>query len=248
MQPPQPHAADYIPAFCSIARPCRRFKVCARCARLRQASAADLAEKLEKLFGPLALTVITPEKQTAEALAAVRSRYMEMSKAPAGIWSIECGDQRGTMHTNIIHPLAKPASPRGAATHTSALRFGPRVAGAYIVKPKQFPDSNLYTGRTFGRCGPLMSYLAQDTENPLIQAAAMNQLLETNPPKKPEGFMMPAPRPAGELTNEEYHQIALRHLPNLAALALILKKEPLPKEQHDEIKRSQRIWEYEAGG
>ena len=227
--PSQHDTAESTANRCFPQRPCGRFRTCPRCAKLRQRDAATLAEKLEKLFGPLALTVITPEMQQPEQLAKLRARFMELSKAPAGVWSIETGDQRGTLHTNLIHPLARPVRLRGAAVHTSTVRTSARAIGAYIVKPSQIPDPNLYPGRTFGRCGPLMSYLAQDAENPMIQAAALNKLLEIAPPPKAPPMMYNTPKPVGELSPEQYHQIALRHLPNLAALALALKNGgPLP--------------------
>lgn len=214
---------DSTQSVCTPQRLCRRFRTCPRCAKIRQAKAGDLAEKLQSYFGPLYLTVLTPEMQTPEAIANIRQRWAHLSRVPAALWSVEEGDKRGTLHTNIIHPVCKPAKPRGAAIHTEPLRHAPRIAAAYITKREQIPDPGRYPGRTFGRCGHLLHFLALDENNPTIQAAAINELLNPPPTEPPRPIVWNKPPEAPRLTDAEYKEIAKRHLPNLAALAHMLK-------------------------
>jgi hypothetical protein len=135
-----------------------------------------------------------------------------------GIWSIEKGEQFGTMHINLITPEPKQITIPDASIHIERISTSPRAAAAYILKLEGQPTLQQYEGRTYGTWGQIGQYLTTKEAAPIVQAAAINDLIQTPHTRQqtvyyntPNGQKKQEP----ELTKEQYQALARKHLSSL---------------------------------
>lgn len=193
------------PRHCAPRSRCRNWRACPACARIRQATVADLAEKLAHAAGRLNLTVLHPTHPGAATVAAIRAAWVRQARPSGAIWTVEQGASPGALHLNILHPSHHQAAPAGAACYSEPIRTTPRAVGAYISKRAGAPDPEIYPGRCLGRSGPLWQWLASDDTAPILQAATYQHIAE------PQAGRQPPPD-----TGEDYRAIAARWLPAFA--------------------------------
>lgn len=197
---------------CSTRSRCRNARECDYCAEVRQRQIGDIAEKLEERYGPLTLTVLKPEENTAKALKAVHASFMRRCLAPAGIWTVESGEMFRRLHLNVISPKPIPAKWRNCETYSELLTTTARDAAAYIAKRRGMPDEIQYQGRLYGSWGQVGEILATQERYPVLQAATLEVQLS--------GGQVEAPEPIGReaRTKEEFREVAERHLSVLRAM------------------------------
>lgn len=158
---------------CSSRSRCENARECDICARARQQKIAGVAEAIEQQHGPLTMTVIRPEQNTAAAIEAVRASFMRRALAPAGIWTVETGELFGGLHLNILSPAPREARWRGCQTYSELLRTTARDAAAYIAKRSGMPTVEQYAGRLYGSFGKVGEILATQQRVPVVQAAML---------------------------------------------------------------------------
>lgn len=147
---------------CSASHPCNSPRVCPWCARRRQGRVADVAEIIAYQQRWMLSTVITPDYNTPEAVAAARDEYtsgLAAADAGGGVWSVEIGRQLGRLHCHVISrmPLELPPNPRDTAIYSEIIKIQVpsdiRPAAAYIAKQRQMPTPDEYSGRLIGGWG-----------------------------------------------------------------------------------------------
>lgn len=212
-----------IPRSCAPGRRCMDWRRCPYCAGVRQAQAADKAERLERQFPRLFLSVIKPIDNTGAAITRIRAAILRKAFAPAGIWSVESGEKAGGLHLNIIAPAPAPQLLRDSTTWAAALTTTARAAAAYINKPGSFPDREEYAGHLGGSWSRIPDLFADPHMPATVQAASFEYALAG---KTPEHYARQAEKARQQATGaptptrEEYQAIARRNLPALyAALA-----------------------------
>lgn len=172
---------------CSRAHPCNRPRVCAWCARRRQARIADVAEHIATGQQYMLLTVITPDD--AANVGRSRTDYLRDMGAPAGLWTVEQGEQFGRLHVNVLSllPDETPPPPPGITVHHELVRLTTpedvRPVAAYIAKQSAMPEPEQYGGRLYGQWGlQHVSSLLVDRQivrtAPVVAAEALEQLLD----------------------------------------------------------------------
>lgn len=210
---------------CRPGQLCRNWRACPTCAALRQAKTADKAEALHLKYGQLYLSVITPHQNNAIAIRRMRAALLRHSFAPAGIWTIETGEKFNHLHLNTITPYPTPPGLDDATIHTELIKTSPRAVAAYITKRIAAPSAAQYTGHLLGSWGQIGQYMTTSETEPVIQAAAINDLLSTPLTRMPYHFSFcPEANPNTEiiLTPSEYKEIAKR---NLSALYAAVQKQ-----------------------
>lgn len=160
------------PNRCEARNRCKKWRECDRCAAIRQAQIADIAEKLEQKYKELYLTTLKPSQNTQKAIEKLRSSFMRRCLAPAGIWTVETGEEYNGLHINLITPKPLPAKWRACETYTELLICTARDAAAYISKRSGAPSEKQYIGRTFGQWGQIGALLAEQKIAPAVAAAA----------------------------------------------------------------------------
>lgn len=197
---------------CSTRSRCRNARECDYCAAVRQQQIGDIAEKMEQQYGPLTLTVLKPQENTAKAIKALHASFMRRALAPAGIWTVETGEIFRRLHLNILSPKPLPARWRGVESYQELVSATARDAAAYIAKREGLPEVQQYQGRLFGSWGQVGAILATQERFPVVQAAALEVGLS--------GGVVPQPEPLGRpaRSKEDYREIAERHLQTLRAL------------------------------
>lgn len=200
---------------------CGRWRACEKCARIRQAKIADKAEAMGAQFGPLHLTVITPEENSGTAIRRLRASLLRKHIAQAGIWTIEKGEQFGLLHLNILTPEPRPFNLPHAAIHTEPITAPPRAVASYIAKKSGAPSEAQYNGRLAGSWGQIGQFLATKEAAPIVVAAAINDLITTPHTRKATTYFIGQHQenePAPTLTKEEYQALARKHLAGLYAI------------------------------
>lgn len=211
---------------CAPGRLCRRWRVCARCARIRQARIAAMAERLAALYPSLSWSVVHPSRRGVAALAAAKAAWARLHAPSGAIWTVERGCAPGALHLNVLHGPLPVRDSRLYTQHREPRILSPRAVGAYISKREGAPDAAAWPGRCSGTIGPLWRYLAAAKDAPVAAAAAIEYAAD--PPAAlaraglaPDCQAPPPPPPRGasvpeeSLSWEQYREIARRHLPNL---------------------------------
>lgn len=227
---------------CAGVNRCGNSKICARCASIRQAKLATMAEKLEKEFGQLSLTVLCPEKNTPDEIKRLRASFVRRAIAPAGLWTIETGRQFAGLHINILSPTPALKRWKKAASYSELVLTTAREAAAYISKRSGMPPIEQYSGKLYGSFGQLFQYLINEKATAEVQAAAIEVSLSGENYKMPKNkifsreqdwsrlnhgrptFYNPdfpndcnPPLKEIESTREQRLEIMRKHLPNLNA-------------------------------
>lgn len=171
---------------CAGVKHCGNIHTCDKCASERQARIADHANTLERQHGQLTLTVLSPNHNTQAEISRLRASFIRRALAPAGIWTIETGEQFGGLHLNILSPAPAPAKWREAQHYSELVRTTARDAAAYIAKRAGMPPLDQYTGRLHGNFGQLFEYLTNNRAYPPVQAAALESTMSGASSKKPE--------------------------------------------------------------
>lgn len=147
-----------------------------------------------------------------------KQQYLRRAELPAALWSIEKGALSSRLHLNILAPQHHQPELKNASIWQAKIKCTPREMAAYLGKQYQMPSPADYTGRLWGTCGNVTSYLASASAQPHIQAAAAEILIRStvaDPMTKPQS----ANQHCNErLTPDQYRAIRERHLPNLRAL------------------------------
>lgn len=195
---------------CKSGRRCGKFRTCERCAAIRSARIANMAEKMQKNHGSLAYAVLTGERQ--------QDILREMKRVTeAGIWTIEVGEIYGGLHTNLIVPFDGELNDRGGV-FIERIRGSVRSVAAYMSKQGAMPSKQAYSGRILGAWGSAIGHvLSSDAAgHEVARAAAANMFLinaggggrlperKSDEQKKAE-------------SREQYREIAYRHLADLRA-------------------------------
>lgn len=218
---------------CAPGRLCRRWRVCPRCAGIRQAQLAGMAEKRAIAQ---TLTWACLDYDPALKKKVLRSAALI---GTGGIWTIEQGEKAGGrgLHMNLlIDPADRPevsagrlakAAPGAEVWAQPVPRADVRNVVAYINKRRQMPDADRFEGRIMGTWGHwrgVAEIIATDRDTPATaQAMAIQTGLERAGilPAKPAPFVpfyngqKPAAPP---LSREEYREIAGRHLGPLLSM------------------------------
>ena len=218
---------------CAQGHLCHKWRICPRCAAIRQARLADLAER--RTIAP-ALTWACLDYDPETKKKVLRSAALI---GTGGIWTIEQGELatgRG-LHLNLlIDPAAQPEITAGRIARSAAgaevwaqpvPRCDVRNVIAYINKRRQMPHTDRFAGRIMGTWGHwrgVAEILATDSVHTpaTVQAVAIQTglqragVLEKSPQFVPffNGQKPPEPR----LTAEEYREKAERHLAPLLAI------------------------------
>jgi hypothetical protein len=203
------------PPPCSPASLCRNWTLCDRCARIRQAKIADAAELLQRYYPTLAWTILRPLDQTPDALARARAAWARSASPGGALWTVERDATPGHHHLNIIHPLTPQIIPIHAHHWTRSIKRSVRDVAAYISKRATAPDPTTYTQRAFGRLGPLWQHLAAARRYPLVQAAALQLLIDPVALTDAAATQTLYPRHTNDRTWSERRATAARYLPDL---------------------------------
>jgi hypothetical protein len=154
--------------------------VCEECAAIRQRRIGDTAEAIEREHGTLTMTVIKPNDNTEAAIKKLHASFMRRSLAPAGIWTVERGEQFGRLHLNYISPKPLPAKWRNCETYSELLEITARDAAAYISKRCGLPEPKQYKGRLYGswgRVGEILVSREMLEQAPIVPAASIEATL-----------------------------------------------------------------------
>lgn len=222
---------------CAPGRLCRRWRVCPRCAGIRQAKAADLAER--RAIAP-AMTWACLDFDHATKQSVLRSTALI---GTGGIWTIEHGERAGGrgLHLNLLIDAAEReqvtaeriarAAPGREVWAQSVPRADVRNVVSYIHKRRQAPDPDRYAGRisgTWGHWRGVAEILATDNDSPAtVQAAAIQTGLERAGvlPRNAAGraaafvpFYNGQQPKAPELSREEYRAIAEKNLSGILSI------------------------------
>lgn len=205
---------------CTSRSRCRNARDCEYCAAVRQQQIGDIAEQIEQQHGQLTITVLKPQQNTAEAIKALHASFMRRCLAPAGIWTVEKGEQFGRLHLNILSPKPLPAKWRNVESYSELVNATARDAAAYIAKRAGMPDEQQYRGRLYGSWGQPGTILATQERFPVVQAAALELVLAGSAEigQMDISGRWGAARPVRERSREEYAEIANRHLQTIRAL------------------------------
>jgi len=204
---------------CAPRQRCRQHRICDACAAIRQAQIADQAEALLRGHLQLQLIVIKPTDKLACTLKRAIQQTIRNNNLRAGIWTIERGQEAGTLHANILTYSQDVKKAKNTVIHTDNVRTNARVVAAYISKKSQAPREDEWHGRTFASFGHISKTLLSADMPAIIHGAAVENALRkaSNEPLP----AVPALRTSAphDLTKQEYAEIASRHLPRLAAYA-----------------------------
>lgn len=207
-----------IPQQCAPRNRCRNFRRCETCARIRQARIADQAEQLLSGHLQLQLIVLKPLDHIGATLRRGIQACIRNNNLPAGIWTIEKGPKTGLIHANILTQAAPIKALKGIDTHSEIARNNARIIAAYISKREQIPAPEHWTGRTYASWGHISHTLNSEKMPAIIHGCAVeNALRIAHKEPLPEEPALRASAPHN-LSQQEYAEIAARHLPRLAAL------------------------------
>lgn len=157
---------------------CGFWRSCPVCSKIRQARAADQAERLLGKDGPVMLTVAQAQlgdHRNVESIRQIARRALGMD---CGLWSVERGQQAGRLHVNIITRLTDYEPPESIRMHSSIVESGARVAAAYATKLEQAPSASDYAGRCFGYWRNPVAALAGAGPAPVLRAYAAEYTAE----------------------------------------------------------------------
>lgn len=218
---------------CAPKQRCGNVRTCEHCARRRQQIAADKAQKMAFEHGQLWLSVFTPHQNQAQEIRRIRAALLRKGFANKGMWSVETGEKFGGLHLNTITTRPTFSQINNADTHIERIATTARAAAAYITKQKGMPSTTQFSGKLLGWWGQAGQFATTQDAPPIIQAAALNDLLDTpdGPRKfKFSGLEEQPLEPVPELSREQYQALARKHLAALYAAserrpgALILKR------------------------
>lgn len=222
---------------CAPGRLCHRWRVCPRCAGIRQAKAADLAER-RAIAPAITWACLDFDRETKQSV--LRSAALI---GTGGIWTIEHGERAGGrgLHLNLLidaadrvqvtaERLARAVPGRDVWAQTVP-RADVRNVAAYIHKRRQAPDPDRYDGRisgTWGHWRGAAEILATDREaGPIVQAVAIQTGLERagvlpqDAARRAAAFVPfyngQQPK-APELSREEYRAIAEKNLSGILSI------------------------------
>lgn len=210
---------------CTPQLPCRQFRVCDYCAKLRQARIAEIARSRCAADGATYAVIagLSPAN-----IPAVRSLRL----GAGGMWTVEVGEKMGGLHMNLLFDglqeitaadLAATLPIDHASTWTKPVALGDvRHVAAYISKRAGMPTRMEYDGRLYGTYGTWRSaaeVARQRDAAPTVAAAALELELRA-------WNLAPAPAPQTSHDRDHYRDIARRHLP---ALYAILAGKPVDK-------------------
>lgn len=208
---------------CTSKRPCRRFRACQYCARLRQARFADLAEQVLGEKGAITLLRLTPYHNIQSEITRLKAAWKRQNPEKSAVWTVEQGSEKGLLHLNILQQGIDTARYKQAERWQSEQITELRRIAAYLLKQSQYPDETAYTGRQFGSFTSLASTMISDGMPPLLQAACIENQVLTH-------MQLPAPYLARQAELEQlrrdqtdYRAIAMRHLPKFRAVVESLK-------------------------
>lgn len=208
---------------CIPAHRCHNWRACPACGALRQKRIADAAQRLAQVAGSIDWHTITPEQQTAQAIAQERARWLRSAHPPGAIWTIERGEQAGKLHLNILVPAGTTSTAPTAATFLVQSVRDPRAVAAYISKRAQAPTPEEYPGRTFGTAGPLWQWLTAKDQAAPVQAAAVQADINRAAGPHPSRPATPPVACAADLDRADYRAIMARRLPDLVSLRAQLR-------------------------
>lgn len=208
---------------CAPRQRCRNHRACDACARIRQARIADEAERLLSGHLQLQLIVLRPRDHIGATLRKGIQQTIRNNGLRTGIWTIERGPKTGLIHGNILTHAGEIKAHKLLEYHTEQVRTNARAVAAYISKREQAPGADHWTGRTFASFGHISHTLQNASMPAIIHGAAVEHALSRahNEPLP----AVPALRASArhDLSPQQYQEIAMRHLPRLAALAEAMK-------------------------
>lgn len=203
---------------CRPSNRCGRWRVCQHCAKIRQSKIADEAERMERIHGPLWLSVAKPHENTAVAIRKIRAHIIRNTLTGTGIWTIETGEKFAGLHLNLITPSPVRISSRLGTSWSELITNGARVAASYISKQEGMPELCQYEGRLYGTFGKMADILISEKMPATVQAASIETIV-----RPPGGRLTAAERRTidqiqsrpSQKTMEEYKEIARKHLPHI---------------------------------
>lgn len=151
---------------------CGLWRSCPVCSKIRQARAADAAERLLGPAGPVMLTVAQPNLGESLNVRTIKQIAQRALGADRGFWSIEASRQKGGLHINLITPLSDYMQPGQIRMHSEICAAPTRAVAAYCVKPDQSPTEEEYSGRLYGTWGNVLQALAGKGPAPELRAYA----------------------------------------------------------------------------
>jgi hypothetical protein len=196
------------------------WRTCDKCARRRQNKIANRAEAIEKANGPLWFTRITPNENSGTAIRRLRAALLRQKISTSGIWTIETGEKYNHLHLNLITPQPSITPFHNIDIFTEPVTTSARAVAAYISKRSAAPSQSQYDGRLFGSWGQIGQFMPDRSTAPIIQAAALNDLIITPHTRQPVIYSFAPehnPNPEPRLTREQYQELARKHLSALYA-------------------------------
>jgi hypothetical protein len=182
---------------------------------------------METKQGRLCLAVAKPMENTADAIRSLRDQIVRTKLAPSGIWTIETGELYMGLHLNIMAPARFSDALRRAGHHVELIQSSARAAAAYISKRSGMPEEVQYQGRLYGRWGNVSAMLmaSDSTETAAPRAALSEWSLMSDQDKafalqgfhRCDGGYVKGEPAKPQKSDEEYRDIAARHLPNILA-------------------------------
>jgi hypothetical protein len=207
---------------------CGKWRICERCARIRAARFADRAQFLAARYGRLALARISPTENTESEMKKLRDRIVRQKLAPAGLWTIETGEQFLRLHLNLLLPDQYTQLCKGAFDYVEPVRSTPRAVAAYITDRRGMPSIQQYSGRLLGEWGSIAQHIMKSTDpqHAPVQAKLIEVTLwhkwhhrgVTHFTQTTEMVEQPDIVPRREKSMLEYGEIARKHLSKLHSI------------------------------
>ena len=213
---------------CRGSHRCGKWRICERCARVRAAAFADRAQFLAARYGQLSFARVTPDTNSESEMKKLRDRIVRQKLAPAGLWTVETGEQFMRLHLNMLLPRQYAAVCSEVFDYVEPVKTSPRAVAAYICKRTGMPSMHQYAGRLQGEWGSIAQHLMKSTDPQ--HAPAQAKMIEVTLWQKwqhhgvshysrtTERVQAPEPLPRREKTMLEYGEIARKHLAGLYAI------------------------------
>lgn len=202
---------------------CGKYRVCAFCARVRQAHVADLAEKLFAEYGTVYLARFTPELNTKSEIERLKDAIKRQLDHEHGLWSIESGTDKNLLHINVLSHMPRFKQLKRAEYWQGQQAKNIRQLAAYMVKQSQIPPIEIYNGRQFGTWQSMKSALENKQQLPIIQAAQAENHTLSSFSLNPIYLERQAEIARMRANNRNYEDIANDHLPKLRAFVALQK-------------------------
>lgn len=157
---------------------CRRWKTCARCAKIRQARFADRAEAAAEQMEIPTYYVLVPDDTSAAGIDYARRFFVRQTRPAAGVWSVETGQFRPGFHLNVIAEWCEITGKFKGHIYAEPIHSHVRAVAAYMTKAERSATSEEGINRATGNIGNAADWLIKARfEAPIVGAAMLQEQL-----------------------------------------------------------------------